>query len=34
MQALSDRDASEVAEKLQAVDLKGFGTKGSIVTND
>ena len=34
MKVLSDRDASEVAEKLNAVDFKGFGTKGSIATND
>ena len=34
MRVVSDADASEIAEKLQALDAKGFGTKVSIGTYD
>ena len=34
MRVVSDHDASEIAEKLQAIDARGFGTKVSIGTYD
>ena len=34
MRVVSDHDASEIAEKLQAIDAKGFGTKISVGTYD
>ena len=34
MRGFSSHDASEIAEKLHAIDYKGFGPKGSVVTND
>ena len=34
MRGFSSHDASEIAEKLHAIDYKGFGPKASVVTND
>ena len=34
MRMVSDQDASEIAEKLHAIDAKGFGTKASLGTHD